>query len=324
MYRANGSNGCVWFCLTVCRTVHLYLCVSIWISMPVCVCVCVCVCVSVTAWVWSRQVSPPRWSMGPARFSPLENPVSGRQFLWLCRLEDDGKQHLGCLSHVYHTEITLQLGRWTLTSLFCITAEEKLLQYCRQTWIFCYTGFLWVIANDACLMVDCRSCVVCCSWYFTLFENLENQRLLPHLGLCVYFHWLHYVVYLLHGSSGSLDPSLADAQGFYFLLNAGARCIDSADICLIFGLKHLHTNPSVGNTNLLSVCCCAETHTCITKSVITTGSPRSRCSVLHSEQSWWVLKDEGAQRTTAAEPFSNMHAAWCKSLWATWGRTPAA
>lgn len=166
---ANGSNGCVWFCLIVLRTVHLYVCVCPFEFPCLCVCVLsVCVCASVrasvTAWVWSRQVSPPRWSTGPARFSPLENPVSGGQFLWLCRLEDDGKQHLGCLSHCssltwHDTEITLQLGRWTLTSLFCITAEEKLLQYFRQTRIFCYTGFFMSNSKcltDASLMVDCR------------------------------------------------------------------------------------------------------------------------------------------------------------------------
>lgn len=35
-------------------------------------------------------------------------------------------------------------------------------------------------------------------------------------SLCVNFHWLCYVVYLLCPSSGSLDPGRADTQGFYF------------------------------------------------------------------------------------------------------------
>lgn len=37
-----------------------------------------------------------------------------------------------------------------------------------------------------------------------------------HFSLCVYFHWLCWVVYLIRCSSSSPDPSVADTQGFYF------------------------------------------------------------------------------------------------------------
>ena len=37
-----------------------------------------------------------------------------------------------------------------------------------------------------------------------------------HSSLYVYFHWPCWVVCLIHCSSSSLDPSVADTQGFYF------------------------------------------------------------------------------------------------------------
>ena len=53
-----------------------------------------------------------------------------------------------------------------------------------------------------------------------------------HSSLCVYFHWPCWVVCLIHCSSSSLDPSVADTQGFYFY----------------------SSSLSLGNTNLLCVC----------------------------------------------------------------------
>ena len=53
-----------------------------------------------------------------------------------------------------------------------------------------------------------------------------------HSSLYVYFHWPCWVVCLIHCSSSSLDPSVADTQGFYFY----------------------SSSLSLGNTNLLCVC----------------------------------------------------------------------